>query len=135
MYGFDERNSSNLSLKNIFCMDTMDAENYINTEFNEWMELMQHVKINTHVDSYLASASDSLEFLTDNHIAAFVYDYSAGNYSYMNEYFVRLMGKTREQIRCIGVKMMQELTHPEDFLKCLNLISTFWRTVCVNFHF
>jgi DNA-binding CsgD family transcriptional regulator len=102
-------------------MDRIDEDDHVNKEFKEWIQLMKNVKINKHVGDYLASAAPSLDILTSNHIAAFIFDYSNGNYSYMNEYFVRLMGKTREQILSVGVRIMQELVHPEDFLKCLNI--------------
>jgi DNA-binding NarL/FixJ family response regulator len=100
----------------------MDKDDHVNSEFESWMHLMQQVKINTQVSDYLDSASASLEILTANRVAAFIYDYAFGNYSYMNEYFVELMGKTREEILSSGVKIMQELAHPDDFLKCLNLV-------------
>ncbi len=102
-------------------MDRIDEDDHVNRQFKEWIQLMQHVKINTHVGDYLASAAPNLDILTANHIAAFIFDYSSSNYSYMNEYFVKLMGKTREEILSAGVRIMQELVHPEDFLKCLNI--------------
>jgi len=93
----------------------------VDQDFKDWKNKMQQVKINTHVDEYLASAAKGLDILTENKVAAFIYDYAAGNYSYMNEYFTRLMGRSREQILEEGIAMMQKIVHPEDFSKCLNL--------------
>ncbi len=102
-------------------MDRIDEDDHVNKKFNEWIQLMKNVTINKNVGDYLEAAAPSLDILTSNHIAAFIFDYSTGNYSYMNEYFVKLMGKTREQILSLGVRIMQELVHPDDFLKCLNI--------------
>ncbi len=103
-------------------MNPIDTEGIVNREFESWMQLMQQSKINTQVSDYILVAASSLEILTANRIAAFIYDYEIGSYSYMNEYFVKLMGKTREEILSSGKKSMQVLGHPDDFMKCLNLL-------------
>jgi len=97
------------------------TEDEISRHLQEWFSATQRSPINKNVSGFLKIASPALNVLAQTRVAAFIYDYKHGNYSYFNDFFPELMNCTREHIEEVGIEVMKERVHPEDFIKCLNV--------------
>jgi predicted N-acyltransferase len=98
-----------------------ETEEKISNHLEEWLQATQRSPINKSVGGFLRSAAPALNILAKTRVAAFIYDYENGGYSYFNDYFPILLNSTRKHIEKVGIRVMQERVHPEDFIKCLNL--------------
>ena len=98
-----------------------ETEEKIVNHLEEWILATNRSPINKSVGGFLRSASPALNILAKTRVAAFVYDYENGSYSYFNDYFPILLNSTRRHIEKVGIRVMEERVHPEDFIKCLNL--------------
>ncbi len=88
-------------------------------ELKKWLSTLQTAKLNRNVDSMIAEMSPGLNKLSEAHIAAFVFDFRQSSYRYFNSYFPEIFQVDAELIKTMGFQFMQQVTHPEDFLKCL----------------
>lgn len=101
--------------------DLEEVQNIISNQLSSWIKNTNSSPINRNTDEFLKSAIPSLNALSVLKIASFIYNYEQGNYTYFNDYFVKLMHSNRKYINEKGIMIMQERVHPEDFLKCLNV--------------
>jgi DNA-binding CsgD family transcriptional regulator len=102
-------------------LDFDAVHDVVSQHLNTWIYNTNQSPINKNVDEFLKSALPSLNALSESRIAAFIYNYEQGNYTYFNDYFAELMHSTREYITQHGIQIMQDRVHPEDFIKCLNI--------------
>lgn len=93
----------------------------ISQHLNTWIQNTKHSQINRNAEEFLKSSLLSLNALSELRIAAFIYNYEQGNYTYFNDYFAELMQSNREYITQHGIQIMQDRVHPDDFIKCLNI--------------
>lgn len=93
----------------------------IEAEFESWIEFTRGVRMNKTGGEFVRIAAQSLNMMSANKLAAFIYDYSNSNYFYVNDYFTELMGRTREEIMATGIHVLQERVLADDFLKCLSI--------------
>ncbi len=100
---------------------TEETEKKITHHLEEWLSVTQNTEINKNIQGFIESAKSALNILANTRVAAFIYDYERGNYAYFNSYFPELMNTTSERIEEIGIRIMQESVHPEDFIKCLSI--------------
>lgn len=98
-----------------------ETEDLISRHLQEWISATQNSPINKNVEGFLRIASSALDVMADTRVASFIYDYESGKYSYFNDYFPILMCCDRQHISEVGIRVMQERVHPEDFIKCLNI--------------
>ena len=101
--------------------DLEAAHDIINKQLSAWIKKTNLTPINKNVDEFLRSTSHSLDALSELKIAAFIYNYEQGNYTYFNDYFAELMQSNRDYINQKGIMIMQESVQPDDFLSCLNV--------------
>jgi DNA-binding CsgD family transcriptional regulator len=101
--------------------DLEAAHDIINKQLSAWIKKTNLTHINKNVDEFLRSTSQSLDALSELKIAAFIYNYEQGNYTYFNDYFAELMHSNRDYINQKGIMIMQESVQPDDFLNCLNV--------------
>jgi DNA-binding CsgD family transcriptional regulator/PAS domain-containing protein len=101
--------------------DLEAAHDIISQHLSAWIKKTNLTPINKDVDEFLKSTSHSLDALSELKIAAFIYNYEQGNYTYFNDYFAELMQSNREYIIKHGIQIMQERVHPDDFIKCLDI--------------
>jgi DNA-binding CsgD family transcriptional regulator len=100
---------------------TEDVHDIISKQLNNWIQNTNQSPINKNAEEFLKSAIPALNALSQSRIAAFIYNYELGNYTYFNDYFAELMQCDRAYINQKGIQIMQERVHPDDFLKCLNV--------------
>jgi len=97
------------------------GKEFIEKEFENWIENTRSVRMNKTAGEFVRMASHSLNMMSANKLAAFVYDYSNSTYFFVNDYFTELMGRTREEILKLGIHVLQERVLSDDFLKCLSI--------------
>ncbi len=102
-------------------MQYHQADEEINRQLKKWLDSTQSSPVNKSVEGFIIQSGQSLEFLSESRVAAFIYNFSQGNYYYFNDYFAHIMGVSREYINQAGIRIMQERVHPDDFLKCLSI--------------
>ena len=102
-------------------MEFREADLEVEKHLKKWLHSTQSSPINRSVSGFIGQAGNSLDLLSDARIAAFIYNFTEGNYYYFNDYFVHLMNTNRDYIKRAGIRIMQERVHSEDFLKCLNI--------------
>lgn len=102
-------------------MEFREVDLEVEKQLKKWLNSTQSIPINRSVSGFIVQAGHSLDLLADARIAAFIYNFTEGNYYYFNDYFVHLMNSNRDYIKSSGIRIMQERVHPEDFLKCLNI--------------
>jgi len=98
-----------------------DADAQIDKQLKKWINSTHNSPINRSVEGFIVESGKSLDMLAEARVAAFIYDFSRGNYYYFNDYFPEVLGVEREYIHEQGIKVMQERVHPEDFMKCLDI--------------
>ena len=80
--------------------DLEAAHDIINKQLSAWIKKTNLTPINKDVDEFLKSTSHSLDALSELKIAAFIYNYEQGNYTYFNDYFFNLFFKTQSNRIC-----------------------------------
>jgi DNA-binding CsgD family transcriptional regulator len=90
-------------------------------ELKKWLITTQHAPVNKDIDSVIKRMGPSLDKVSEINIAAFIYNFEKGGYTYFNDYFVKIMNEDRSLIQKEGIKLLQKKVHKEDFSKCLNL--------------
>jgi DNA-binding CsgD family transcriptional regulator len=98
-----------------------EAELTFDKQLKSWIHSTQNSPINRSVEGFVKESGKSLDMLADGRIAAFIYDFSRGNYYYFNSFFPELLGYDRDYIDRVGIKVMQDSVHPDDFMKCLDI--------------
>jgi DNA-binding CsgD family transcriptional regulator/PAS domain-containing protein len=93
----------------------------IETQLKVWLNSTQNSPINRSVEGFIRQSGRALDLLSETGVSAFIYDFQNANYSYFNDYFAKFMGVDRAYIEQVGIRIMQERVHPEDFLKCLDI--------------
>ncbi|MEX1189253.1 MAG: LuxR C-terminal-related transcriptional regulator, partial [Bacteroidia bacterium] len=105
----------------ILNMSYKNVEEEIDKQLYKWLQSTQSSPVNRSVEGFITQSGHSLELLSDSRIAAFIYNFSEGNYYFFNNYFAELLDVSRDYIKRVGIRIMQEKVHPDDFLKCLNI--------------
>jgi DNA-binding CsgD family transcriptional regulator len=98
-----------------------EAEIAIDKQLKSWINSTQNSPINRSVEGFVLESGKSLDMLADGRVAAFIYDFTRGNYYYFNSFFPEILGFDRDYVEKVGIKVMQESVHPDDFLKCLDI--------------
>lgn len=102
-------------------MNYREVDKEVDKQLQAWLRTTAATPINSSVEGFIKNSHEFLNLLSDTKVASFIYNYSAGNYYYFNDYFTKLIGASRDYIERVGIRIMQDKVHPEDFLKCLSI--------------
>lgn len=98
-----------------------EADSEIDKQLKKWINSTHNSPINRSVEGFILESGKSLDMLAETRVAAFIYDFTRGNYYYFNDYFPQVLGVDRDYVIEQGIKVMQERVHPDDFIKCLDI--------------
>lgn len=98
-----------------------EADSKIDKQLKKWINSTHNSPINRSVEGFIQESGQALDLLAETRVAAFIFDFTRGNYYYFNDFFPRILGVDRDYVSKQGIKVMQERVYPEDFMKCLDI--------------